>query len=108
MKKFLLPLTGIMLCAATLQSATDPAVPLQTKQGEESHAVVTDMPDIIDMSDADPRTWQSLPPAAQVKNDFSEELDQPTGFNFEFLPICYGRDRLDAFSEVRPRSASAR
>jgi hypothetical protein len=84
MKKFLLPLTGIMLCAATLQSAAaDPAVPLQTKQGEESHAVVTDMPD-IDMSHADPRTWHSLPPAAQVKNDFSEEeLDQPTGFNFE-------------------------
>lgn len=84
MKKFLLPLTGIMLCAATLQSAAaDPAVPPQTKQGEESHAAVTDMPDIIDMSHADPRTWQSLPPAAQVKNDFSEELDQPTGFNSE-------------------------
>ena len=61
--KPLLQLTGIMLCAATLHGATaDPAASLQTKQGEELHAAITDMPDIID----DPRTWNSLPPAAQV------------------------------------------
>ncbi|MGH6865077.1 MAG: hypothetical protein ACREDO_02605 [Methyloceanibacter sp.] len=67
MKGFLLPLTGIMLCAATLHSAAaDPAVPLQTKHGEELRAAVTDMPDIFDMSYADPKTWLSLPPAAQV------------------------------------------
>ena len=64
--KTLLQLTGILLCAATLYSATaDPAAPLQTKQGEELHAAITDMPDIVDMSYADPKTWNSLPPAAQ-------------------------------------------
>ena len=62
-----LQLTAIMLCAATLNGATaDPAAPLQTKQGEELHAAITDMPDIVDMSYADPKTWNSLPPAAQV------------------------------------------
>ena len=62
-----LQLTGIMLYAATLHGATaDPAASLQTKQGEGLHAAITDMPDIVDMSYADPRTWKSLPPAAQV------------------------------------------
>lgn len=84
MKRILLPLAGIMLCAAPVHStAADPAVPLQTKQGEESHAVVTDMPDIIDISHADPRTWHRLPRAAQVNDWSSKELDQPIGFNFE-------------------------
>jgi hypothetical protein len=56
MKRILLSLTGITLCAVTFQSApADPAVFLQTKHGEESHAVVTDIPDIIDMSHADPK-----------------------------------------------------
>ena len=65
--KTLLLLTGIMVCAATLHGATaDPAGSFQTKQGEELHAAITDMPDIVDMSYADPRTWNSLPPAAQV------------------------------------------
>jgi hypothetical protein len=69
MKEFLLKLTGVMLCAAILHSAAaDRAMPLQTKQVEELHAAVTDMPDIIDMSNADPRTWHSLPPAAQVND----------------------------------------
>ena len=67
--KTLLQLTGlqlirIMLCAATLHGPTaDPAAPLQTKQGEELHAAITDMPDTVDMSYADPKTWNSLPPA---------------------------------------------
>jgi hypothetical protein len=65
--KTLLQLTGIMLCAATLHNATaDQAAFLQTKQGEELHAAITDVPDIVDMSYADPKTWNSLPPAAQV------------------------------------------
>ena len=70
--KTLLQLTGlqlirIMLCAATLHGPTaDPAAPLQTKQGEELHAAITDMPDPVDMSYADPITWISLPPAAKV------------------------------------------
>jgi hypothetical protein len=66
MKTFL-QVTGIMLCAATLHGATaDSATPFQTKQGEELHAASTDMPDIVDMSYADPRTWKSLPLAAPV------------------------------------------
>jgi hypothetical protein len=65
--KTVLLLTGIMLCAATLHGATaDTAAPLQTKQGEELHAAITDMPDTVDMSYAYPKTWISLPPAAQV------------------------------------------
>ena len=57
--KTLLLLTGIMLCVATMHGATaDPAAGL--------HAAITDMPDIVDMSYADPKTWNSLPPAAQV------------------------------------------
>lgn len=66
--KTLLELTGIMLCAATLHNATaDPATSLRTKQGgEELHAAITDMPDIVDMYYADPKTWNSLSPAAQV------------------------------------------
>jgi hypothetical protein len=67
MKRILLLLTSVMLCAATLHSATaDPAVSPQTNYGDELHAAVTDMPDIIDMSHADPRTWHTLPSAAQV------------------------------------------
>ena len=65
--KLLLQLTGIMLCAATLHGATaDPAASLQTKQGEELHAAITDMPDTVDMSYADPKAWHSIPPAAQI------------------------------------------
>jgi hypothetical protein len=41
-------------------------LPFRLNKVQEVHAAVTDMPDIIDMSNADPRTWQSLPPAAQV------------------------------------------
>ena len=67
MKHFRLPLTGILLCAATLHSAVaDLAV--QTKPVEALHATVTDMPDTIDMSYADPKTWHRLPPAAQVRD----------------------------------------
>jgi hypothetical protein len=67
MKRILPPLMGVMLCVLPLHSAmADPAVSLQTKEGEELHAAVTDMPAIIDMSHADPKTWHSLPSAAQV------------------------------------------
>ena len=54
MKEFPLKLIGVMLCAATLNSADGRTVAPQTKQVEEVHAAVTDMPDIIDMSNADP------------------------------------------------------
>jgi hypothetical protein len=67
MKNFLLPLMGIMLCASTLHSAfPDPTVPSQTEPGEKLHAAVTDIPDIIDMSHADPTTWHGLSPGAPV------------------------------------------
>ena len=66
MKGMLPSLMGIMLCTlASHSSAADLTVPLSTKTGEELHAAVTDMPDIIDMSHADPKTWHSLPPTAQ-------------------------------------------
>jgi hypothetical protein len=66
MKNFRLPLMGIILCASVLNSASsDPAV-RQTKPGEEWHAAVTDIPDLIDMSHADPKTWHGLPPGARV------------------------------------------
>jgi hypothetical protein len=82
MKATLLALSGVMLCAATLHSAVaDPAVLLQTKTGEELHSAITDMPDIIDMSHADPKSWHSLPPSAQVYGQvLAQELQLPTRF----------------------------
>ncbi len=89
MKGILLVLPGVMLCAATLHSAAaDPAVPLQTKTGEELHSAVTDMPDIIDMSHADPKTWHSLPPAAQVYDQvLAQEVQLPTHFSGRTRPF---------------------
>jgi hypothetical protein len=83
MKGILLVLPGVMLCAATLHTAAaDRAVPLQTKTGEELHSAVTDMPDIIDMSHADPKSWHSLPPAAQVYDQvLAKEVQLPTHFS---------------------------
>ncbi len=66
MKRLLPSLTGIvlcMLCALAWHGATaEPTPPLSTEPGEELRAAVTDMPDKIDMSHADPRSWHSLPP----------------------------------------------
>ena len=89
MKAILLSLTGAMLYAATLHStAADPAVPLQTKTGEELHSAVTDMPDIIDMSHADPKSWHSLPPAAQVYDEvLAQEVQFPTHFSARSRPF---------------------
>ena len=87
MKHFRLPLTGIMLCAAILPSAAaDMAMPVQTKPGEALHAAVTDMPDTIDMSYADPKTWHRLPPAAQVR-------DQVLAQEWEFVNRVSSRTR---------------
>ena len=67
MKEMLPSLTGIVLCAlASNSGAADPTISLPTKPGEELHAAVTDRPYITDMSNADPKTWHSLPPAAQL------------------------------------------
>ena len=68
MSRILLALTGITLCATLPSVAGDPAQ-LQTHREEELRAAVTDMPEIVDMSYADPKTWHSLPPAAQVHDN---------------------------------------
>jgi hypothetical protein len=89
MKGILLALPGVMLCAAQLHSAAaDPAVPLQTKTGEELHSAVTDMPEIIDMSHADPKSWHSLAPAAQVyDHGLAQGLEFPTHFSSRPRPF---------------------
>ena len=66
MKSFRMSLMGIILCASVLHSASnDPAVH-QAEPSEELHAAVTDIPDMIDMSHADPKTWHGLPLGARV------------------------------------------
>ena len=75
------PLIGIALFSATLQcAAADSAVSLQIKHGEEAHAVVTDLPDIVDMSYANPKTWDLLPLAPPLNDWSSEVLLQGSGF----------------------------
>jgi hypothetical protein len=64
MKGILPSLAGLMLIASTLHSGAAECL-LQSKSSKNLHAAVTDMPDIIDMSHADPKTWHSLPPEAQ-------------------------------------------
>src|SRR4029450_1594552 len=78
MKTMLPSLRGVVLCPLALNSAAaDPTAPLPTKPDEGWHAAVTDMPGIIDMSHADPRTWDRLPPAARgayVKQEVAEKV----------------------------------
>ena len=51
-------------------------------------AAVTDTPEIVDMSHADPKTWQSLPPAAQVYYQaLSEKMDCPVQFSSRICPF---------------------
>ena len=69
-----LVLTGVVLGAIAL----NPAVPHQWKMGQELHAAVTDMPEIIDMSYADPRAWHGLPRGCQVY--LAEEVGFPSHF----------------------------
>ena len=67
MKGLLPSLTGIvlcMLCALAWHGAgAQPTQPLSTEPGEELRAAVTDIPGMIDMSHADPRTWHNVPAA---------------------------------------------
>jgi len=46
-------------------AGADPT-PLWINQGEELHSAVTDATEVVDMSYADPKTWHSLPPPAQL------------------------------------------
>ena len=70
MKKMLLWLMRIMLCTAALHSAAAD----NTRGGEKLHAAVTDMPDVIDMSHADPKTWHSLLPAPPAYDETPASL----------------------------------
>ena len=89
MRRILVALTGIMLCAVTLPSnAADPAPNPQGKIGEEVHAAVTDMPETIDMSYADPKTWHRLPPAARVSDQvLAQALELPVRFSSRPRPF---------------------
>jgi hypothetical protein len=82
MKGILPSLASLMLCASTLHSgAADTEGFLQSKAAEEVHAAVTDVPNIIDMSHADPKTWHSLPLEAQGYGQvLAQELEFPTHF----------------------------
>jgi hypothetical protein len=79
MKGLLPSLTGVVLCMlCTLAwhgASADPTQPLSTEPGEELRAAVTDMPDMIDMSHADPSTWHTVPPAlpgAYLRQEIAE------------------------------------
>jgi hypothetical protein len=89
MRRIFLALTGIMLCAATLHSnAADTALPLQGEIGKEKSAAVTDMPEIIDMSYADPKTWHRLPSAARVSDKvLVQALELPVFFSSRPRPF---------------------
>ena len=78
MKRILLPLMGITQCR--YRPFAPPHFKAQLRisavlrqHGEESHAVVTDIPDVIDMSYANPKTWDRLLLAPPV-NDWSSEV----------------------------------
>ena len=82
MKGILPSLAGLMICASTLHGgAADPDGFLQSKIAKDAHATVTDVPDSIDMSHADPKTWHSLPLEAQGYGQvLAQELEFPTHF----------------------------
>ena len=62
MSRKFLALYSITFLVALSGAGADPT-PLSINQGEELHSAVTD---VVDMSYADPKTWHSLPPAAQL------------------------------------------
>ena len=76
-----LVLTGVVLGAIAL----NPGVPHQWKMGQELHAAVTDMPEIIDMSHADPRAWHGLLRGGQVY--LAEEVGFPSHFGSRTRPF---------------------
>jgi hypothetical protein len=82
MSRVLLALASIVLCGTVPSAAADPAGPLHTNRGEELHAAVTDVPEIVDMSYADPKTWHNLPPAAQVGDQSPAPIQGPEELQF--------------------------
>jgi hypothetical protein len=53
--------------------------------GQELHAAVTDMPEIVDMLHADPKTWHGLPRDGQVY--LAEEVGFPSPFSGRTRPF---------------------
>jgi hypothetical protein len=49
-------------------------------------AAVTDMPEIVDMSHADPKSWHNLPPPAQVY-DQASQFQLPVQFSSRPRPF---------------------
>ena len=82
MKELLPLLTAIALCllyTLTWHGAGADPRPLYVVPGQELRAAVTDMPGIIDMSHADPRTWHSLP-TARADGPIRQELADNTTY----------------------------
>jgi hypothetical protein len=61
----LIALNSITFLVTLTSAGADPA-PLWSSQGEKLHSAVTDVTGVVAMSYADPKTWHSLPPAAQL------------------------------------------
>jgi hypothetical protein len=81
MEGILPSLAGLIVCVPLHTGATDPESVLRSKTAEEVHAAVTDVPDIIDMSHADPKTWHKLPLEAQRYGQVrAQEAEAPTHF----------------------------
>jgi hypothetical protein len=63
-------LTGFVMWIAALHSTVaDPISSRQSPEVKGSHAAVMDLPAVVDMSFADPKTWGNLPPAVEVQYD---------------------------------------
>jgi hypothetical protein len=65
MNRQFLALNSITFLVTLSGAGADPT-PLWINQGEELHSAVTDVTEVVDMSFADPKTWHSLPPAAEI------------------------------------------
>ena len=64
MNRQFLALNSITFLVTLSGAGADPN--LWINQGEELHSAVTDVTEVVDMSYAHPKTWHSLPPAAQL------------------------------------------
>ena len=103
-KSFLLTITGTLLCAAAPQSVSaDSAVPLQTERNGQLRATRTNMPDIIDMSYADPAMWHRLPRTAPVYDEFLSHAPAFEDFEVrQFSPTVALRNRPNRDAGVSP------
>ena len=71
MKRLLLSV--LLLGALVIQPALSGAF----EQGDEVHAAIVDIPDVIDMSHASPETWQALPPPKEPYDEFPMFVPNP-------------------------------